>query len=150
MRLMDAQGITYHTYMYEKLDGNIDGISVAKKIGKAPEQVFKTLVACGTSKEQYVFVIPVVEELDLKKTAKVSGEKKIDMIPSKDLYRHTGYVRGGCSPVGMKKRYQTFIAEQAKLLPTIIVSAGKIGLQVEVAVNDLATITNARFADVIK
>ena len=103
MRILDTHNIEYNAIFYDSKDGRIDGISVAKKIGKGLKYVFKTLVAQGNSGGLYVFIIPVAEELDLKKAAKVSGEKKIEMIPVKDITKHTGYIRGGCSPIGMKK-----------------------------------------------
>ncbi|CCQ96219.1 conserved hypothetical protein [[Clostridium] ultunense Esp] len=105
MRILDTHNIEYKIITYDKKDGKIDGVSVAKKIGKEPKKVFKTLVARGSSGELYVFIIPVAEELDLKKAAKAAGEKKIEMIPAKDITKHTGYIRGGCSPIGMKKTY---------------------------------------------
>jgi Cys-tRNA(Pro)/Cys-tRNA(Cys) deacylase len=123
---------------------------VAAKIGKDPGQVYKTLVAQGKSKELYVFIIGVEAELDLKKAAEAAGEKKVDMLPVKDIQKYTGYVRGGCSPLGMKKLYPTFVDQQAEALETIIVSAGKIGLQVELSPADLEKAAEATFADLVK
>ncbi|WP_270251986.1 Cys-tRNA(Pro) deacylase, partial [Clostridium perfringens] len=114
MRILDSKKVSYEMLSYESEDGKIDGISVAHKIGVDEKNVFKTLVAQGTSKELYVFVIPVAEELDLKNAAKIAGEKKVEMIAVKDIMKYTGYIRGGCSPIGMKKNYKTFIHESAE------------------------------------
>ncbi|MDF1507271.1 Cys-tRNA(Pro) deacylase [Robertmurraya sp. DFI.2.37] len=150
MRILDKKKIAYELLTYENKDGKIDGLSVAGKIGKVPTSVFKTLVAQGTSKGIYVFIIPVAEELDLKKAAKAAGEKKIEMIAVKDIQKWTGYIRGGCSPVGMKKAYPTFIHESASALETIVVSAGKIGIQLELKASELLLITGAKLAPLIK
>ncbi|WP_338752114.1 Cys-tRNA(Pro) deacylase [Bacillus sp. FJAT-52991] len=150
MRMLDAAKLTYETLVYENKDGKVDGISVANKIGRDLEVVYKTLVTSG-AKDLYIFVVPVAKELDLKKAAKAAGEKKLEMIPVKDIQKHTGYIRGGCSPIGMKKLYPTFIDESAALLETIIVSGGKIGIQLELKTADLIHLTqgNAQF-EVIK
>lgn len=150
MRILDRENIKYNISTYENKDGKIDGVSVASKIGKNVEQVFKTLVLQGQSKEIYVFVIPVNEELDLKKSAKVAGEKKVEMIHVKDINKYTGYIRGGCSPIGMKKLYKTFIHNTAENLETIVVSGGKIGMQIELSPKDLTNIINGNFQDIIK
>ncbi|KKK38036.1 cysteinyl-tRNA(Pro) deacylase [Mesobacillus campisalis] len=150
MRLLDSKKIPYSVHSYDNKDGKIDGVSVAAKIGKEPGQVYKTLVAQGKSKELYVFIIGVEAELDLKKAAEAAGEKKVDMLPVKDIQKYTGYVRGGCSPLGMKKLYTTFVDQQAEALETIVVSAGKIGLQVELASADLEKAAEATFADLVK
>lgn len=150
MRILDKKKIAYELLTYENKDGKIDGLSVAGKIGKVPTSVFKTLVAQGTSKGIYVFIIPVAEELDLKKAAKAAGEKKIEMIAVKDIQKWTGYIRGGCSPVGMKKAYPTFIHESASALETLVVSAGKIGIQLELKASELLLITGAKLAPLIK
>lgn len=150
MRILDRENIKYNISTYENKDGKIDGVSVASKIGKNVEQVFKTLVLQGQSKEIYVFVIPVNEELDLKKSAKVAGEKKVEMIHVKDINKYTGYIRGGCSPIGMKKLYKTFIHSTAENLETIVVSGGKIGMQIELSPKDLTNIINGNFQDIIK
>lgn len=150
MRILDSENIIYNIITYENNDGKIDGISVSKKIGRDVTSVYKTLVTQGMSKEIYVFVIPVAEEIDFKKAAKAVGEKKIDMINVKDINKYTGYIRGGCSPVGMKKLYSTFINNTAKELEKIIVSGGKIGMQIELLPNDLIKVISARFEDVIK
>jgi Cys-tRNA(Pro)/Cys-tRNA(Cys) deacylase len=150
MRILDKEKVSYEMLSYEAADGKIDGISVAKKIGKEVDSVYKTLVSQGASKVFYVFVIPVEAELDLKKAAKTAGEKKIEMIPVKDIMKVTGYIRGGCSPIGMKKPFTTFIDQKAKLLETIIVSGGIIGVQIELKAVDLGIVINAQFADLTK
>jgi len=150
MRILDSKKIPYEIYTYEGNDGKIDGVSVAKKVGIDPKLVYKTLVAHSNTKDIFVFVIPVEEELDLKKAATVSGVKKVEMIPVKDIQKHTGYIRGGCSPIGMKKTYSTFIDEHSNDLDRIVVSAGKIGVQVEIKVDDLISTTNSSIADIIK
>ena len=150
MRILDSNKINYEILMYESKDGKIDGISVAHKIGIDEKEVFKTLVAQGTSKELYVFVIPVAEELDLKNAAKIAGEKKVEMIPVKDILKHTGYIRGGCSPIGLRRPYETFIHESAKDLDFMIVSAGKIGHQIKLKPNDLVNVVEGEFEFLIK
>ena len=137
MRILDQKKITYKVNEYDISDGRIDGISVAEKTGADPAKVFKTLVTQGTSKNYYVFVIPVLDELDLKEAARVSGEKKIEMIPMKDLLKITGYIKGGCSPIGMKKNFKTFIHKSSMEHETIMVSGGKQGLQIELAPGEL-------------
>ena len=149
MRILDSKKVNYEMITYESKDGKIDGISVAHKIGVDETNVFKTLVAQGTSKELYVFVIPVAEELNLKEAAIITGEKKIEMIHVNDIMKYTGYIRGGCSPIGQKREYKTFIHESAKELDFIIVSAGKIGYQIKIDSKDLIKIINGTFADII-
>lgn len=148
MRILDKYKITYTLMTYEAGEA-IDGVSVANKIGRNKEEVFKTLVTRGSSKELYVFVIPVAQELDLKKAAKVVKEKKIEMIAVSEINKLTGYIRGGCSPVGMKKSYQTIIHESAKDLSSFIVSGWKIGLQMELDPQDLSQVITTRFESVI-
>ncbi|ELC8412661.1 Cys-tRNA(Pro) deacylase [Clostridium perfringens] len=150
MRILDSKKVSYEMLSYESEDGKIDGISVAHKIGVDEKNVFKTLVAQGTSKELYVFVIPVAEELDLKNAAKIVGEKKVEMIAVKDIMKYTGYIRGGCSPIGMKKNYKTFIHESAEDLDFIIFSAGKIGHQIKMNPKDLVSVVEGKFAFLIK
>ncbi len=150
MRILDSKKVSYEMLSYESEDGKIDGVSVAHKIGVDEKNVFKTLVVQGTSKELYVFVIPVAEELDLKSAAKISGEKKVEMIPVKDILKHTGYIRGGCSPIGLKRPYKTFIHESAKELDFMIVSAGKIGHQIKMNPKDLLSVVEGEFAFLIK
>ncbi len=137
MRILDKAGITYKTYSYDHGDGLVDGISVAAKIGQPVDKVYKTLVTQGTNREYYVFIIPVAAELDLKAAARAVGEKAVGMIKVIDINKVTGYIRGGCSPIGMKKEYRTILDSSCKGLDTIIVSAGKIGHQVELAPSDL-------------
>ncbi|KFN01003.1 Cys-tRNA(Pro) deacylase [Bacillus clarus] len=150
MRILDKEKIEYAMMSYDSDDGKIDGVSVAGKIGREVREVYKTLIAQGTSKDYYVFIIPVEEELNLKAGAKTVGEKKIEMIPVKDITKVSGYIRGGCSPVGMKKLFVTCVDASSKSLETIIVSGGKIGVQIELKVEDLAKVTRAKFGDVTK
>ena len=148
MRVLDKKKISYQMYTYDSSDG-IDGVSVAGKLGQPIEKVFKTLVTQGKSKQYFVFVIPVAEELNLKLAAKSVGEKSVEMIHVKDINQVTGYIRGGCSPIGMKKQFKTVIHESAKEQDTIIVSGGKIGYQVELNPSSLAELIRADFADLI-
>jgi len=150
MRILDAKKTSYEVLTYDNKDGKIDGISVAAKIGRNPKEVYKTLVAQGASKNIYVFIIPVETELDLKKAAKVSIEKKVEMIPVKDIQKWTGYIRGGCSPIGMKKEYKTFLDESCLQLDSIIVSAGKIGIQIVIGPAQLKEIAKAEIVDLLK
>lgn len=150
MRILEQAKIPYEITTYEVSDGKIDGQAVAVKIGKRVEEVFKTLVAVGKSKTHYVFVIPVHLELDLKKAACVSGEKSMEMLHVKDLQKTTGYIRGGCSPIGMKKAFRTFIHVSAKSLQTMTVSGGKIGIQVTVAPQALCSYIGGSFEDIAK
>ncbi|MFR1316332.1 MAG: Cys-tRNA(Pro) deacylase [Clostridium perfringens] len=150
MRILDSKKVSYEMLSYKSEDGKIDGISVAHKIGVDEKNVFKTLVAQGTSKELYVFVIPVAEELDLKNAAKIAGEKKVEMIAVKDILKYTGYIRGGCSPIGLRRPYKTFIHESAKDLDFMIVSAGKIGHQIKMNPKDLLSVVEGEFAFLIK
>ncbi|WP_142827065.1 Cys-tRNA(Pro) deacylase [Planococcus soli] len=146
-RMLDKENVPYELLNYSTEDGKVDGVSVAAKIGFSADLVYKTLVAIGASKQPYVFVIPVAQELDLKKAAKAAEEKKIEMAPVKDILALTGYVRGGCSPVGMKKPFPTFVSSEAEQLPEMIVSAGKIGMQLKLAPARLAAATNGQFAE---
>ncbi len=150
MRLLDKAKIKYGPHEYPHGSEAVDGLTVAKLCGFDPECVFKTLVARGTSKNVYVFVIPVSSELDLKKAAKAAGEKSVEMVKVSEINALTGYIRGGCSPVGMKKRYPTFINESAKAKNTVYVSAGKIGSQVELEPLALAEICGAQFSELVK
>ena len=149
MRLLDQKKVPYTPHTYPHGDDAVDGVTVAQMTGMDPAKVFKTLVARGASKTPYVFVIPVACELDLKKAARAVGEKSIEMLHQKELLPLTGYVHGGCSPVGMKKLFPTVFHETAENLETMIVSAGKIGYQVELAPHDLAALVRAKFADII-
>ena len=139
MRILDKNKINYNHYCYVGTDA-ISGIEVANVLNQNPSQVFKTLVTIGKSKKYYVFVIPVEKELNLKKAAKSVGEKSIEMIKSKELLAVTGYIHGGCSPIGMKKNFVTTIDESAKNFDTIIFSGGKIGYQVLVSLEDLSKV----------
>ena len=150
MRILDSNKIEYITHSYENKDNKIDGVAVAHKIGKDVDSVFKTLVTQGHSKEFYVFVIPVAEELDMKKASKIANEKSIEMIHVKDINNITGYIRGGCSPLGMKKVFNTFIQEEALLFDTIVFSGGKIGAQIEMNPNDLEKVIKCSFDNLIK
>lgn len=148
IRLLEHRQLQFEVLEYSVADDEIDGISVAKKIGQSPSLVFKTLVTISKDKEIYVFVIPVDKTIDLKLAAKAVGEKKIDMLPQKDLLTTTGYIRGGCSPVGMKKMYTTVIDNSAEEHEKIIVSAGKVGLQLHIAVSDLVHVTHGKLASI--
>lgn len=150
MRILDKAKIDYEISEYHIEDGKIDGEAVAKKINKPAHQVFKTLVAIGHSKTHYVFVVPVEHEIDFKKASKVVGEKSMEMLQLNDLQKTTGYIRGGCSPIGMKKTFQTVIDAHAEQLEEITFSAGKIGYQVTLAPIVLSELIGASFADVIK
>ena len=144
MRVLEQKKIAYTAHTYPHEEGvAVDGVTVAKSMGFDPAIVFKTLVARGASKQYYVFDVPVAENLDLKKAAKAVGEKSIEMTHQKAL------LRGGCSPVGMRKQLRTVFASQALAQETILVSAGKIGYQVELAPHDLAALVRAKFADII-
>jgi len=149
MRLLDKEKVDYRWYSYDSSDNAIDGISVAHKIGKPVEQVYKTLVAQGASKEYYVFVIPVAAELDLKAAARAVNEKSVQMIKVADINKVTGYIRGGCSPLGMKKLYKTVLDSSCTALESIIVSAGKIGYQIELSPHKLLELTKGQTADII-
>ena len=149
MRTLDQKKINYHAYHLEEATGEMTGVEMANKLGFPVERVYKTLVTRGKSGGLHVFMIPVAAELDLKKAARAAGEKSIDMIASKELLPNTGYIHGGCSPIGMKKLYPTVLNETAGEQETIYFSAGKIGFQVEVAPADLKKLVNYTFADVV-
>jgi Cys-tRNA(Pro)/Cys-tRNA(Cys) deacylase len=150
MRILDAKKVPYEMLSYDNKDGKIDGISVAAKINKDPSEVYKTLVTQGASKNLFVYVIPVEAELDLKKAAKVAGEKKVEMVPVKDIQKWTGYIRGGCSPIGMKKEYSTFLDNSCQTLEFMVVSGGKIGVQIVIKPNDLLEIIKGNIQDLVK
>ena len=150
MRVLEQKNIPYTAHAYEHEEGvAVDGVTVAGLIGRDPGQVFKTLVTRGASGGYYVFDIPVAETLDLKKAAKAVGEKSIAMIKSAELLPLTGYVHGGCSPIGMKKPFPTVIDETAELWDSIVISAGRIGAQVELAPTALLTLIGATAADLV-
>ena len=147
MRVLDGKKISYVSHSYEP-DATMSGEEIAGILGENADKVFKTLVTQASSGTYYVFVIPVNEELNLKKAAKASGEKSISMIKQKDLLGLTGYVHGGCSPIGMKKAFPTFIHETATTYDKIYVSAGKVGYQIELSPNDLIEIAGCKLADI--
>lgn len=149
MRMLDKAKITYTTVTYEVDESDLSGIHIAECTGMNPEKVFKTLVAKGDKTGFCVFCIPCAEEVDLKKAAKVTGNKKVEFLHLKDLLPTTGYIRGGCSPIGMKKKFPTYIHESAKNFDTISVSGGMRGLQVILAPLELAEFTDANFANLI-
>ncbi len=150
MRLIEISGTAYHAYEYDTADGRIDALAIAEKINRSADEVFKTLVAQAPGHEYFVFVVPASSELELKKAARAAGRKSIEMIPQKQLLPLTGYIHGGCSPVGMKKSFPTFIDESAILFDTICVSGGRIGLNLAVNPEALANLTGAEFADITK
>ncbi len=150
VRMVAAKKIPYELHTYEAPDGFLDGVSVAEQVGQDPATVFKTLVLVGHSRQNYVCVIPVALELDLKKAAKHFGEKNIEMIHAKYINKTTGYIKGGCSPVGMKKLFPTAIDQSAKNHQRICVSGGKVGLQMELSPMDLAELVGAQFTHLTK
>ena len=147
MRILEQNKIAYESHTYDSTQA-ISGMEVAMVLNENPEQVFKTLVTVGASKQNYVFVVPVCSELNLKKAAKAVGEKNIEMIKSKELLLLTGYIHGGCSPIGMKKLFTTVIDETAVLYDTIIFSGGKIGYQVELSIEELKNVIPFKLEDI--
>ena len=147
MRFLEQKKIPYHMHDYTE-SGAIAGEDVARVLGENPDEVFKTLVTVGKSKQNYVFLVPVNKELNLKKAASAVGEKSIEMIKSKDLLGLTGYVHGGCSPIGMKKQFPTVVHVTAEIMENILFSGGKIGMQVELKTEDFKKIINIKFADI--
>ena len=148
MRMLERQKISYRMNEYE-CDEFIEGVTIADQLGQSYDMSFKTIVTIGKSKQYYVFALPVDKELDLKKAAKVVGEKNLELLPVKDINKVTGYIRGGCTPIGMKKLFPTVIHESAKELEEMIVSGGRIGQQMILAPEDLRKATNGQFADII-
>lgn len=148
MRILDKLKINYKVNFYE-CEEFIDGIHIADKLGQSYDSSFKTLVLCGKSKAYYVFALPVDKELDMKKAARIVGEKSLEMVHVKDINAVTGYIRGGCTPIGMKKQYRTVIHETAQLFDRVIVSGGKLGTQLELAPDDLAKACSGEFADIV-
>ena len=148
MRFLDSRKVPYESHSYEP-DAGLSGEQIAGILGEDPQKVFKTLVTQGRSGSYYVFVVPVREELDLKKAAKAAKEKSISMIRQKELLPLTGYVHGGCSPVGMKKQFPTFIHESAPGFEKIFVSAGKVGFQIELSPADLISAAGCTIADIV-
>ena len=149
MRILDQKKINYNSYYYGNTDA-VSGIEVAKILKQDDNQVFKTLVTVSVSKKYYVFMVPVACELNLKKAAKSVGEKSYSMIHLKDLLPLSGYVHGGCSPIGMKRNFPVIIHQSAKNFSSIIFSAGKIGYQVDVSVSDLASLLSCQFSDIVE
>lgn len=149
MRLLEQNGIAYTAHLYTDTDA-VGGMDVAAALNEEPERVFKTLVTVGASKQNFVFVIPVNAELNLKKAAQAVGEKSIEMIRAKELLPLTGYIHGGCSPIGMKKLFRTVVDETAQLFDTIMYSGGKIGYQVETSPADLEKMIPVVYADLTK
>lgn len=147
MRILDQKKVNYESHCYADT-GVVSGAEVASVLGQNPEQVFKTLVTAGNSGNHYVFLVPVQRELELKKAAKVVGEKNIHMIKSRDLLELTGYIHGGCSPIGMKKQFRTVIDQSAENFETILFSGGKIGYQVEVPLGELPKALRFEFEDI--
>ena len=148
MRMLDREKIPYNVHTYDNSDGKIDGPSVAAKIGQDPKRVWKTLVTKGSSGGYFVFVLPVELDLDLKKAAKAVGEKSVSMIRVDEINKVTGYIRGGCSPVGMKKLYPTVFDRRGEDLPTVVVSGGRIGTQIEGEPDALLKAVKAVTADI--
>lgn len=148
IRLVEQKRIPYNEYTYEWSEDHLGAQTVAQQLGEDENQVFKTLVAVGNKTGVIVAVIPGNQSLDLKKLAKISGNKKVEMLPLKELETTTGYIRGGCSPIGMKKLFPTYIHESAQSFPTIIVSAGQRGLQLELAAEAMAALIRGKFADI--
>lgn len=150
MRLLDQKKIPYTPHQYDVSDGALDGVTAAARLGVAPESCFKTLVTVGASKRNHVFVVPVEKELDLKAAARAVGEKSVEMLKQAQLLPLTGYVHGGCSPIGMKKRFNTVIDASAQSLTGMTVSAGRVGRQVTLSPQALAEFVGALFALVSK
>lgn len=149
MRKLDSMKIKYTEHYYTDT-GAVSGVDVAAVLNQDPEKVFKTLVTTGKSGTHYVFMVPVAQELDLKKAASAAGEKNIEMLKAKELLPLTGYIHGGCSPIGMKKVFRTFIHSSAESFETIFCSGGKIGFQIELALSDLGKAVKIETADIIK
>ena len=148
MRVLDGKKIAYESHAY-KPDATMSGEEIAGILGENPDKVFKTLVTQGKSGQYYVFVVPVKEELNLKKAASAASEKSVSMIKQKELLPLTGYVHGGCSPIGMKKQFKTFIHETAKSYDKVFVSAGKVGYQIELSPEDLIAVSGANPSDIV-
>lgn len=149
MRILDSNKVSYEVVQYE-CDNFIDGVHIADQLGQSYDCSFKTLVTVGKTGNYYVFVLPVDKEVDFKKAAKCAGEKSVEMLHVKDINAVTGYIRGGCTPIGMKKLYKTFVHETAQNFETIIVSGGQIGLQIHLNPNDLLKVVQGQYADIIQ
>lgn len=150
VRKLEQQKITFELIEYELTGDQVDGVTVADKIGYPVFVVYKTLLVTAGTNKHYVCIIPVHKELNLKEVAKAVGEKKVELLPLKELLPTTGYIRGGCSPIGMKKLFPTLIDTSAESLDFVLVSGGKIGLQVKLSLQDLLKLTNGRIAEIIK
>lgn len=150
MRMLEQEGISYDTASYLVDENDLSGLHAAKMLGTEPDRVFKTLVAKGEKRGYLVFCIPVAEELDLKKAARAAGDKRVELLPLKELLPVTGYMRGGCSPIGMKKHFPTYIEETAALFDSIYISAGKRGVQLIVSPEALMRFLPAQAADLIQ
>lgn len=148
MRMLERADVEFEVNYYEVEDAHQDGETIAHSLGEDPEHVFKTLVLENANHEHYVFVIPVTETLDLKAAAKAVHEKKLNLMPMRDLKQVTGYIRGGCSPVGMKRLFPTTLDETATLLSYIYISGGERGTQIKVAPQDLITVVEGHYADI--
>lgn len=148
MRILERNHIDYEVHTYE-CDEFVDGIHVADQMGQSYEQSFKTLVMQGKSREYHVFVLPVHKEVDLKKAARVVHEKSLEMVPVREIQAVTGYIRGGCTAIGMKKQYNTVVHESAKNFDQMIVSGGRLGTQIVLAPEDLVKVTQGQFADIV-
>ena len=149
MRILDRQKISYQLNTYE-CGEFIDGVTIADQLGQSYDMSFKPLVMIGKSRQYYVFALPVDKEVDMKKAAKAVGEKSVEMLPVKDINKVTGYIRGGCTPIGMKKQFPTVIDESAADLPEMIVSGGRLGEQIILKPEDLLKVTGGKFADIIR
>ena len=148
MRMLDEAEITYQVHVYDTEDGKLDAVTVAEKLNQDPDQVFKTLVTVGNDRNHYVFVVPGNQKLDLKACARAAGVKSVEMIPQKTLLPTTGYIHGGCSPVGMKKFFKTTIDESAQKVPRLFFSGGRIGFQIETTLDELKKAIPFRLADI--
>lgn len=146
MRVLDAAGVPYSFKTFEA-DGSMSGVEIARLAGEDPDHVFKTLVTQGKSGQHYVFMVPVAEELDLRKAAKAAGEKSVHMVKARELLPLTGYVHGGCSPIGMKKAFPTFVDDTAQLFDDILFSGGRIGCQIRLAPDTLGAVVDFEYAD---
>ena len=149
MRILETMKIPFEAYTYE-CEEFVDGIQIADMLNLPYEKVFKTLVTIGSSKNYFVFVVPIAEELDMKKAARSVGEKSVAMLPVKEINQVTGYIRGGCTPIGMKKQYVTRVADCAKEQEKIIISGGKLGMQIELTPDAVLKASNAEYADILK
>ena len=150
LRLAESGNLTYEAFEYDVSDGLIDAKSIAAKLGRSEDEIFKTLVAEAPGHEHFVFIVPAAGELDLKKAAKAAQRKSIELIPLKELLPLTGYVHGGCSPLGMKKLFPTYLDETAQLFDRIWVSGGRVGLNIAVEPDELLQLINGEFADIAK